>query len=513
MKHFSIPLPLLFFIARTLQHGLVPDQPDYNCFEKDPAPVNIDEEFLDYCKDYAGNIHYEFANLTSCCECIRYECVPLVEWNRHKYYYWNMSVSEHCCLHCDGTVYKADTVIETVVEKDECGTTKTSVCRKNDGGIADIEVDFTYKYCCNDEEGILPIDTIKLEPSTCSNRTCEYSRSSQHSSWISTQVLPGCNCCVLDGELVSDGYSWEVDGVEYECCDGKIVTVVEGSGGPPVIEGIFIAGGFSTSKEGYEALYIPSSNTFCEIPAVQPERLFPIRFDWAVCLGEDREGCSVYDIDTGIWNEYWGCLSSMHHRGVAWVTDIGVFIMGGENYPDGVTLLLSDGTCQDLKNFGLQSSLDHACAVPDDDTETVIIISFNNEVISRYNKDGFVEHISSPPSPLSGGCSYYRQDDGTMVLLVANGGSKGATATLVIGENNWTVYEGIAPKAHPPNLANTDNTVYSALGGGNKDIERWDINLNQWVTVYDAGYTVHDKMGMLATTVNLDSETCPIYEE
>jgi len=510
MKHFSIPLPLLFFIARTLQHGLVPDQPDYNCFEKDPAPVNIDEEFLDYCKDYAGNIHYEFANLTSCCECIRYECVPLVEWNRHKYYYWNMSVSEHCCLHCDGTVYKADTVIETVVEKDECGTTKTSVCRKNDGGIADIEVDFTYKYCCNDEEGILPIDTIKLEPSTCSNRTCEYSRSSQHSSWISTQVLPGCNCCVLDGELVSDGYSWEVDGVEYECCDGKIVTVVEGSGGPPVIEGIFIAGGFSTSKEGYEALYIPSSNTFCEIPAVQPERLFPIRFDWAVCLGEDREGCSVYDIDTGIWNEYWGCLSSMHHRGVAWVTDIGVFIMGGENYPDGVTLLLSDGTCQDLKNFGLQSSLDHACAVPDDDTETVIIISFNNEVISRYNKDGFVEHISSPPSPLTGPCSYYRQHDGTMVLLVAHYNGK-ATATLVIGENNWTVYEGIAPKGKPSNLANTDNTVYSALGGGNTDIERWDSDLKQWVPVYDAGYTVYDKIGMLATTVNLDSETCPIY--
>jgi len=512
MKHFSIPLPLLFFIARTLQHGLVPDQPDYNCFEKDPAPVNIDEEFLDYCKDYAGNIHYEFANLTSCCECIRYECVPLVEWNRHKYYYWNMSVSEHCCLHCDGTVYKADTVIETVVEKDECGTTKTSVCRKNDGGIADIEVDFTYKYCCNDEEGILPIDTIKLEPSTCSNRTCEYSRSSQHSSWISTQVLPGCNCCVLDGELVSDGYSWEVDGVEYECCDGKIVTVVEGSGGPPVIEGIFIAGSYSSSKEGYEALYIPSSNSFCEIPAVQPEREYPIRFEWTVCLGIDRKGCSVYDIDTGIWNEYWGCLSTKHNTGVAWVTDIGVFIMGGLNFTDGVTLLLSDGACQELDDFGLQPSFEHACAVPDDDTETVIIIPFNieNEVISRYNKDGFVEHISSPPSPLAGGCSYYRQDDGTMVLLMAN---KTTTATLVIGENNWTVYNGIAPKAYPSNLASSDNIVYSALGGyrDNTEIERWDYDLKQWVTVYNAGYSVFDKIGMLATTVNLDSETCPIY--
>ena len=55
-----------------------------------------------------------------------------------------------------------------------------------------------------------------------------------------------------------------------------------------------------------------------------------------------------------------------------------------------------------------------ACAVPDDDTDTVIIISLYDEVISRYNKDGFVEHIS-PPSPFSGSCSYYRQDDGTMV--------------------------------------------------------------------------------------------------
>ena len=43
-------------------------------------------------------------------------------------------MSEYCCLHCDGTVYKADTIIETVVEKDECGTIKTSVCRKNDEG-------------------------------------------------------------------------------------------------------------------------------------------------------------------------------------------------------------------------------------------------------------------------------------------------------------------------------------------------------------------------------------------
>ena len=109
-------------------------------------------------------------------------------------------------------------------------------------GIANIEIDFTYESCCNDgegkvmiiflvfllqiyifcvlkiqqlSEGILPIDEIKLEPSTCSKRTCEYSASSQHSSWISTQILPGCNCCDVDGKLVPDGYSWFIDRQEY----------------------------------------------------------------------------------------------------------------------------------------------------------------------------------------------------------------------------------------------------------------------------------------------------------
>ena len=84
-----------------------------------------------------------------------------------------MTISEHCCLHCDGTVYKSDTVIETIVEEDLCGTIKSSVCKKNDKGsknmlwkifkeygynevflgLADVAIDFSYKSCCNDDEG------------------------------------------------------------------------------------------------------------------------------------------------------------------------------------------------------------------------------------------------------------------------------------------------------------------------------------------------------------------------
>ena len=42
---------------------------------------------------------------------------------------WNTSVSDHCCHHCDGVVYKADAVIDTIHHKDECQTVETSVCR------------------------------------------------------------------------------------------------------------------------------------------------------------------------------------------------------------------------------------------------------------------------------------------------------------------------------------------------------------------------------------------------
>ena len=58
--------------------------------------------------------------------------------NGIKFFYWNKTVSEHCCLHCDGTVYKADSVVESLVKEDECGTIMTSVCRKNDEGFNEI---------------------------------------------------------------------------------------------------------------------------------------------------------------------------------------------------------------------------------------------------------------------------------------------------------------------------------------------------------------------------------------
>ena len=41
------------------------------------------------------------------------------------------------------------------------------------------------------------------------------------------KVLPGCDCCEVDGKLVEDGTTWIRDGKIFECCRGEIVMKVE----------------------------------------------------------------------------------------------------------------------------------------------------------------------------------------------------------------------------------------------------------------------------------------------
>ena len=59
----------------------------------------------------------------------RYTCTFIDQHFDDKFFMWNVSVSDHCCQHCDGVVYKADSVVETVLHEDKCGTVETSICR------------------------------------------------------------------------------------------------------------------------------------------------------------------------------------------------------------------------------------------------------------------------------------------------------------------------------------------------------------------------------------------------
>ena len=109
----------------------------------------------------------------------RYQCAYLADIKGTDLYFWNKTVSDHCCLHCDGTVYRANTEIETTVLDNDCNTIQTLgdyilslyyifikillltnifshflECKKDANGKANIVIDFNYKYCCNDNEGM-----------------------------------------------------------------------------------------------------------------------------------------------------------------------------------------------------------------------------------------------------------------------------------------------------------------------------------------------------------------------
>ena len=58
-----------------------------------------------------------------------YTCQKFQITNEWSVLMWNTSVSDRCCQSCDGVVYKADSVMDTVHLEDECQTTETSVCR------------------------------------------------------------------------------------------------------------------------------------------------------------------------------------------------------------------------------------------------------------------------------------------------------------------------------------------------------------------------------------------------
>ena len=80
-----------------------------------------------------------------------------------------------------------------------------------DSDKATIEKDYEYQHCCKDNKGeisenrkrvifstnmlfcfcslgLWPLKAVKLEPRTCSQRICFYSKSLPHSIWKSEQV-------------------------------------------------------------------------------------------------------------------------------------------------------------------------------------------------------------------------------------------------------------------------------------------------------------------------------------
>ena len=70
------------------------------------------------------------------------------------YLFWKKTVSEKCCLHCDGTVYKDGQEMTPLEVGGTCDAVETSVCRLNpDTDKAGVVNEYHYKKCCPDDNG------------------------------------------------------------------------------------------------------------------------------------------------------------------------------------------------------------------------------------------------------------------------------------------------------------------------------------------------------------------------
>ena len=77
--------------------------------------------------------------------------------------------------------------------------------------------------------GLHYLNTSIPDPAVCSTRVCSGGAGWVEAAWVTTQLYPGCGCCLVDGELVPDGFSWTVEATTrqtWECCKGKVVMLL-----------------------------------------------------------------------------------------------------------------------------------------------------------------------------------------------------------------------------------------------------------------------------------------------
>ena len=80
------------------------------------------------------------------------------------------------------------------------------------------------------DQGLHHLDVSVPDPASCSTRRCEVQAGLVHAAWVTTKLFPGCGCCMVEGKMVPDGFSWTVGTYRvetFECCKGEVVRVTK----------------------------------------------------------------------------------------------------------------------------------------------------------------------------------------------------------------------------------------------------------------------------------------------
>ena len=168
-------------------------------------------------------------------------------------------------------------------------------------------------------------------------------------------------------------------------------------------------------------IYIPETNTMCNLPDVPEERRSFTVNGHTVCGGmvneEVQNNCKAFNTTTGQWETSATFRPARYHH-CSWLSSQGLYLMGGIETESSTTLIHNTGDYEE--GFQLRNPFREACAISDPDTDTVIItggwygvyLSF----VTRYNVDGFDEKLPTINVARNGhGCSSYLDSEGHKV--------------------------------------------------------------------------------------------------
>jgi len=286
--------------------------------------------------------------------------------------------------------------------------------------------------------GLWPLKSIKLEPKTCSQRICFYSQSLPHSIWKSEQILSGCDCCEVNGNIVKEGSTWKEHGKVYECCNGDIVMKLDeassskpepstaapttsepstaapstpelstaapstpelSTAAPSTLElstaapstpelstadpntqihskGVLISGGNPSSRWRKVELYNPITKTSCSLPDLPADRFGHTSVGGVICGGGGTSTrTSCIDISSGRWSGTKYEATRRRFYHLVWYIKPGEsFMLLGGRFNPKTTDIVHYNGKVE-PGFNLQYDVYSACGISDDEDNTFIVTS------------------------------------------------------------------------------------------------------------------------------------------
>lgn len=168
---------------------------------------------------------------------------------------------------------------------------------------------------------------------------------------------------------------------------------------------------------GNTEIYLPHNNSLCTLPSTSRRKTHSVS-GLTACGGDGTlagftNDCITFNKDLGNWEKSHDIDYMNHH--VSWQTSQGIILLNYEK----ASLLNSDGGFTVLDDFTFDQKITASCGIPDDRTETLIVVGGQREIkfkVRRFGLSGFLENLPDMSiGRAQHGCGGYYNDDDKLV--------------------------------------------------------------------------------------------------